>query len=337
MSNSTTGSIGLSAVSSLDQSWQHLLKNSLANNTQKTYSSAQKRFLKFCEEHDFLHPNGSAVPASELTILRFIGSLSGFCQASTIRVYLSAVRSLHIQNGLEDPLVGCLRIPLVLRGLRRLKSSNRPQKIPITPLVLCSIKSQLNLDNYDDSMFWAACCMAFFGFLRAAELTVSSEAVKLDRYLSIKDLSIDKHPYPETTVLKLRYSKTDQFGKGCVIPLARSGSQICPVDALMSYLWLRGSNNGPLFLFEDRKPLSKDRLNNRLQKELKVSGFEGHFTLHSFRVGAATTAAALGFPDHLIQAMGRWSSDAYKIYIKLPVDRLISASRCMGSAKSFKE
>ena len=97
----------LLAVSSLNQSWQHLLKNSSANNTQKTYSSAQKRFLKFCEEHGFLHQNGSAVPASELTILRFIGSVSGSCQASTIRVYLSAVRSLHIQNGAEDPLLEC--------------------------------------------------------------------------------------------------------------------------------------------------------------------------------------------------------------------------------------
>eukprot|EP00112_Aurelia_sp_Birch-Aquarium-sp1_P002007 Seg122.10 transcript_id=Seg122.10/GoldUCD/mRNA.D3Y31 product="hypothetical protein" protein_id=Seg122.10/GoldUCD/D3Y31 len=105
----------------------------------------------------------------------------------------------------------------------------------------------------------------------------------------------------------------------------------------MGYLWLRGSNSGPLFLCKDGKPLSKDRLNSRLQKELKISGLEGHYTLHSFRVSAASTAAALGFPDHLIQAMGRWSSDAYKVYIKLPVDRLISALKCMGSATSFKD
>eukprot|EP00112_Aurelia_sp_Birch-Aquarium-sp1_P019796 Seg4968.3 transcript_id=Seg4968.3/GoldUCD/mRNA.D3Y31 product="hypothetical protein" protein_id=Seg4968.3/GoldUCD/D3Y31 len=117
---------------------------------------------------------------------------------------------------------------------------------------------------------------------------------------------------------------------------ARSESQIRPVAALMGYLWLRGSNSGPLLLFKDGKPLSKDRLNSRLQKELTISGLEGNYTLHSFCVGAASTATALGFPDHLIQAMARWSSDAYKVYIKLPVDRLMSASKCMGSATSFK-
>jgi hypothetical protein len=31
--------------------------------------------------------------------------------------------------------------------------------------------------------------------------------------------------------------------------------------------------------------------------------------------GAATTTASVGIPDHLIKTMGRWLSDAYKMYI----------------------
>lgn len=37
---------------------------------------------------------------------------------------------------------------------------------------------------------------------------------------------------------------------------------------------------------------------------------------HSLRAGGATFFAAAGWPDDRIQALGRWSSDAFKIYIR---------------------
>ncbi len=34
------------------------------------------------------------------------------------------------------------------------------------------------------------------------------------------------------------------------------------------------------------------------------------------------SAATLGFTDHLIKALGRWTSEAYQIYIRLPQHKL---------------
>ena len=46
------------------------------------------------------------------------------------------------------------------------------------------------------------------------------------------------------------------------------------------------------------------------------------YTGHSFRIGAATAAARAGVPTHLIKAMGRCSSDAFMVYLRLSPETL---------------
>ena len=152
-------------MSPLDAKWQAYLTNALSSNTKRTYSSAQRLFIDFCSTHGFLHDNGSPCPASELTILRFIGHTGQSRQASTFRVYLAAIRALHVQLGYADPFLNQPRIPLVIKGLRRSQSFHKTKdKLPVTALVLHSIKLQLDLSKADDLMLWAACCTAFLAF-----------------------------------------------------------------------------------------------------------------------------------------------------------------------------
>ena len=94
----------------------------------------------------------------------------------------------------------------------------------------------------------------------------------------------------------------------------------------MAYLHRRGPAPGPLFLQENGQPLTRTQLSNFLQSTLSAVGITGTYSGHSFRIGAATTAAQQGLPDHLIKTMGHWSSDAYLLYVRTPVESILNVS-----------
>ena len=61
---------------------------------------------------------------------------------------------------------------------------------------------------------------------------------------------------------------------------------------------------------------------------LAPSGLDvAQYSGHSFRIGAATTAASVGIEDSLIKTLGRWESNAYQIYVKVPRDNLAAVSK----------
>ena len=132
--------------------------------------------------------------------------------------------------------------------------------------------------------------------------------------------------------LRIKQSKTDPFGQGCYVYLTQTSRAACPITALRAYLSVRGPALGPLFVWSDGSPLIAAHVNYFLRALLYRAGVSGYYASHSFRIGAATSAAAAGVPDHLIQALGRWSSAAYLQYIRTSPTVLMDAvamSKCL--------
>ena len=96
--------------------------------------------------------------------------------------------------------------------------------------------------------------------------------------------------------------------------------------ALANFLAVRGPLSGPLFCYTDGRPLTHQLLSSTVQSIVRLVGLPGNYSGHSFRIGAATTAASRGVPDHLIKTLGCWSSDAYQRYIRTSADSLIQVS-----------
>ena len=137
----------------------HFLIVSLALSTRQSYLSGKRRFTEFCFAHGFLHPSGTPFPVSESTLEIFVGHLASSVSYRTVKSYLCAVRSLHIDLGHGDPLVATPRLEHVLRGLRRaqsLKRPVRPTQQPVIQNVMLLIGSSSNLAVFDHAMLWAA-------------------------------------------------------------------------------------------------------------------------------------------------------------------------------------
>ena len=137
---------------------------------------------------------------------------------------------------------------------------------------------------------------------------------------------MDSHSSPSLIKLHLKTSNTDHERKVADVYVGKTGDILCPVSALLAYLAVRGALPGPLFQLQDGSPLTKDYFIQKFRAALTNIGFEAsQYAGHSFRIGAATTAAEKGIED-LIKAMGRWKSQAYLTYIKTAPDTLAKVS-----------
>ena len=144
-------------------------------------------------------------------------------------------------------------------------------------------------------MLWAACCLGFFGFLRSGEFTVhsaSGSSVRNPAPLLLSDIALDSIQRPTIVSVRIRQSKTDPFRLGVTLYLGITRDIVCPVKSMAAYLAVRSREQGPLFLYQDGSPLTRGRLVVVVREALSQMGLDSsNYAGHSFRIGAATTAA----------------------------------------------
>ena len=133
--------------------------------------------------------------------------------------------------------------------------------------------------------------------------------------------------------IKIKESKTDPFRVGHTIVVGVTNTPLCPVAAMKQYLAIRPPQAGPLFVNAVSKPLTKQALTLETRKLLAQAGFNASsYAGHSYRIGAATTAAAAKLPSWLIKTLGRWSSDRYERYIQIPSSTLLNVAATLAKS-----
>ena len=80
---------------------------------------------------------------------------------------------------------------------------------------------------------------------------------------------------------------------------------------------IRGMEGGYFFQHKDGSPLTKYQFWKLTDMALEKVGVKNtRFGTHSFRIGAASTAVAMGYTAEQIKQLGRWSSNCYRRYVR---------------------
>ncbi|CAC5377054.1 unnamed protein product [Mytilus coruscus] len=190
---------------------------------------------------------------------------------------------------------------MVMRAVKRIQGEHNPKpRLPITFQVLGRICNSLRagvFSTFTDCMLETACTVAFFGFLRCGEFTVSKHFDSTVN-LSVTDVEI----LDSYAILHLKTSKTGPFRNGV----------------------------NPLFVKENGSALDRDFFIRSLRHVLDICGYNSSFyNDHSFRIDASTSAGSVNIQDHLIKTLGRWTSDSYCRYIRISKDTIRKAQKSL--------
>ena len=177
-------------------------------------------------------------------------------------------------------------------------------RLPITPGILRGLKRVWHQEpnQHDAKMLWAAVCLCFAGFLRSGEATCPTEhSFDPATHLCFTDVAVNSRAAPTALRVTIKASKTDPFRQGVTLHIGMAGGALCPVAAVLRYMVARWNAAGPLFCWEDGRYLTRDHFVKSVRAALTTAGYKAaNYAGHSFRIGAATTAAQRG-----VQAGGR--------------------------------
>ena len=248
----------------LGKSVQGFFEQGLAGSTNRTYSSAKNRYIGFCTQAKF-----SPYPLTQSTLCLFAAFLAqqGLAPQS-ISIYLSAVRHMEVQvAATASTRASWPYLQYVLKGIKRTagRSPSEHSRLPITPDILRCLSTIWRGDpSYLHLLLWTVACVAFFGFMRMGEVTAVPGT---HPSITAEGVAVDSHSAPSIIRLTLTRSKTDQFGRGSHTFLGKTGSNLCPVEALLQFLARRpGPRVGSLFIHEDGRPLTRDQFVSHLKE-----------------------------------------------------------------------
>ena len=296
-------------IKALQQETLLNLQSSKAINTVRAYKSDFNDFGLFCAQNGF-----KSLPSEPKIVALYLTYLSTKdAKMSTLKRRLVSIGVIHKLKGhyldTKHPLI----IENIM-GIKRRKGSIQKGKKPLLISSLKTIIDAIDQQNKEKIKILRDRSIILIGF---------SGGFRRNEIVSLNYDDLDF--VPEGLKIKIKRSKTDQFGEGSIKALPYfDNSQYCPVVSLKNWIDIARINSGALFRrFSKGSRLTEKRLTDQtvallIKEYLQLAGIDNkNYSGHSLRSGFATSAAESGAEERSIMAMtGHKSSEMVRRYIK---------------------
>ena len=305
-------------VTQLELKMNKLLCKAFSKSTINTYRRGIAWLNSYMDEY---FPSQPVFPLSHYKMALFITYMYEKALApATICTYAASITTCHKLANFQDPSSSLL-VKKLLIATKKAKST-KDCRLPITKNILNLFLKNLHIVTETGTeyiTYRAMFLLAFYAFLRIGEITARALTDDTSKLTQVQDITVlvDRIGQAKSAQICIKHWKSQIPGIPFTITINAQVGNSCPVLALKNFITLRGSTPGPLFT-KNKLPITRSQFNIVLNKVTKRSGLDTkRIKSHSFRIGAATTAAGLGFSEDQIKRMGRWRSDAVKSYIRI--------------------
>ena len=280
---------------------------SLDSSTFGAYTSATNSYLTFCADHNLpIDPTPDTLSFYAVYISSHINPKSADSYLSGICRQLEAFYP-DVRKNRQSLLVS-----RTVKGCKRRFGVPVKRKLPLCHADLILVFDSLPSPSHDDLLFMAQLSSGFHALLRLGEL-VYPDKLKDRNYRKIAlrhTVKVD----PNHFSFFLPSHKGDTTFEGNTIIIEQHNRPSDPYSRFLSYLHSRDRLfpvQPELWLTSQGKVPTRHWFISRLRHF-----FPKHYAGHSLRSGGATSLAQAGVPAQTIQAIGRWTSDSFKIYIR---------------------
>jgi len=272
------------------------------------YTSALNSYLTFCNLH------GLPVDPTPDTLSFYVVFLSTYIKLDSVNSYLSGI-CWQLEAFYPEVRQNrkSLLVSRTMTGCMRRFGGPVNRKSPLSHAnLLFVLDSTVSAPSHDELLFVALLFTAFYALLRLGEL-VFPDKKKLRNYRKIAL----RHT---VEILLTNYSfflpshKADPYFEGNHILIQKTNTLTDPYKHFVAYLSSRDNLfplHPELWLTSSGRVPTRHWFMTRLRKF-----FPKEIAGQSLRSGGATSLAETGADLATIQAAGRWSSKAFKIYIR---------------------